>query len=71
MFTSSVFTTEKFHAEILSNFLVISFFQRHSFVLNENNQIKCNENLGMIYQFIILSLFLHFPERIEKVLALP
>lgn len=55
MFTSSVFTTEKFHAEILSSFIMISFFQWHSFVPNENNQIKCNKNLGMIYQFIILT----------------
>lgn len=70
MSISSVFTIENFHAEILSSFIMISFFQWHSFVLKENNQIKCNENLGMIYQFIILSLFLHFPERIKKILAL-
>lgn len=70
MSISSVFTIGNFHAEILSSFIMISFFQWHSFVLKENNQIKCNENLGMIYQFIILSLFLHFPERIKKILAL-
>lgn len=55
MFTS-VFTTEKFHAEILSSFITISFFQWHSFVLNENNQIKCNEkswnDLSVYYSYI-------------------